>query len=73
MRHHEDPLAKLQKPLTADAVKQALEAHFAQRPHVGSVTEKDAKTLVVEIVSPDGKTTHKFEVNRETGARRPAW
>jgi Spy/CpxP family protein refolding chaperone len=70
--HHHDPLAKLQKPLTADAVKQALTDAFAKRPQVKSVSDKDANTLVVEITDPEGKT-HKFEVNKTTGARRPAW
>jgi hypothetical protein len=72
MFHREDPLAKLQKPLTADAVKQALTDWFAKRPEVKSVTDKDATTLVVEITDPNGKT-HKFEVNKATGERRRAW
>ncbi len=72
MHHHMDPLAKLQKPLTADSVKQALTDWFAKRPQVKSVADKDANTLVVEITDPDGKS-HKFEVNKTTGARRPAW
>lgn len=69
---HQDPLAKLQKPLTADSVKQALTDAFAKRPQVKSVTDKDANTLLVEITDPEGKT-HKFEVNKATGDRRPAW
>jgi hypothetical protein len=70
--HRVDPLAKLQKPLTADAVKQALTDWFARRPQVQSVVDKDANTLLVTIVDPEGKT-RSFELNKTTGARRPAW
>ncbi|HEY1722814.1 MAG TPA: hypothetical protein VGG27_16330 [Magnetospirillaceae bacterium] len=70
--HHMDPLAKLQKPLTADSVKQALTDWFARRPKVDSVTDKDGNVLIVEITDPEGKM-HKFEVNKTTGERRPAW
>jgi len=62
----------LPKPLAPDAVKQALESEFAKRPHVQAVTEKDANTLVVEIVDRDGNS-HKFELNRTTGDHRKAW
>jgi hypothetical protein len=65
-------LDALPKPLSADAVKQALETQFAKRPHVQSVTEKDPNILVVEIVDRDGKT-HRFELNRTTGDHRKAW
>lgn len=70
--HHRDPLANVPKPYTADAVKQAMEAWFARRPQVKSVTEGAPNILVVEIVDPDGKT-HRFELNKTTGERRPAW
>lgn len=70
--YHMDPLARLQKPLTADSVKQALTDWFARRPKVDSVTDKNDNVLVVEITDPEGKT-HKFEVNKTTGERRPAW
>lgn len=72
MWHHADPLANLAKPLTADAVKQALNDWFARRPQVKSVTESGPNVLLVEIVDPDGKV-HKFELNETTGARRPSW
>lgn len=72
MWHRQDPLAKLSKPLSADQVKQALDDFFARRPQVKSVTEKGPDILVVEIADPDGKI-HRFELNRTTGARRPAW
>lgn len=71
-RHHEDPLASLPKPLTADSVKQALEAAFAKRPQVKSVTQSAPNILHVEIQMPDGKV-RAFEINETTGARRPAW
>ena len=69
---HADPLANLPKPLTADAVKQALTDWFARRPQVKSVTEAAPNVLLVEIVDPDGKS-HKFELNETTGERRQAW
>lgn len=72
MWHREDPLAKLSKPYSADQVKQALDEFFARRPQVKSVTEKGPDILVVEIADPDGKI-YRFELNRTTGARRPAW
>jgi hypothetical protein len=70
--HGPSPLADLPKPMTADSVKQALDAWFARRPQVKSVTEKDPNILVVEIVDPEGKS-HRFELNKTTGERRPAW
>ena len=70
--HFKQTLDSLPKPLTADAVKQALEDEFAKRPHVQSVTEKDPNILVVEIVDRNGNP-HKFELNRTTGDHRPAW
>jgi len=70
--HGHDPLASLAKPMTADSVKQALDDWFARRPQVKSVTEKDPNILLVEIVDPQGKT-HRFELNKTTGERRPAW
>jgi len=70
--HHHDPLADVPKPYTADSVKQAMEAFFAKRPQVKSVTESGPNILVVEIVDPEGKS-HRFELNKTTGERRPAW
>ena len=70
--HHHDPLANVPKPYTADAVKQAMDAWFARRPQVKSVTEGGPNILVIEILDPDGKT-HRFELNKTTGERRPAW
>ena len=71
-RHMPDPLADVPKPYTAESVKQALEAFFAKRPQVKSVTQTEPNVLLVEIVDRDGKS-HKFELNETTGARRPAW
>jgi hypothetical protein len=69
--HHHGPLADLPKPLTADAVKQALVAQEAKRPHVGNVVEKDANTLTVEMVGPDGKVVRQVDIDRNTGAPHP--
>ncbi|HVI52505.1 MAG TPA: hypothetical protein VM661_14945 [Candidatus Sulfotelmatobacter sp.] len=65
-----DPFAGLPRPLTPDMVRKALDEQFSKRPHVGQVTERDDKTLVVEIVNPDGRSM-KMLVDKETGARQP--
>jgi hypothetical protein len=65
-----DPFAGLPRPLTPDAVRKALDEQFSKRPHVGQVTERDDKTLMVEIVNPDGRSM-KMLVDKETGARQP--
>ena len=70
-KHHHDFLTKLPKPLTADSVKQAFVEQEAKRPHVGNVVEKDANTLTVQMVDPDGKVVHQFEIDRNTGAPHP--
>ncbi|HLN23780.1 MAG TPA: hypothetical protein VK558_07325 [Patescibacteria group bacterium] len=70
-KHHHDFLTNLPKPLTADAVKQAFVDQEAKRPHVGDVVEKDANTLTVQMVGPDGKLVHQFDIDRNTGAPHP--
>lgn len=71
LRQH-DPLASLPKPLSAADVKAALEKRFAQTPKVKSVTVVSPQVLRVEIAMPDGRT-FRYEINRTTGDRRPAW
>lgn len=65
-----DPFAGLPRPLTPEAVRQALEEQFSKRPHVGQVSDHDAKTIEVEIVNPDGHSMRML-VDKETGARQP--
>lgn len=62
-------------PTVAD-VKTYLEQWVAAmgnpRLKVGAVKEKDANTIVGEIVTQDGSVVQRFEVDRNTGVYRPA-
>lgn len=42
------------------------------RLKVGPVTEKDANTIVGEVVTQDGSLVQRFEVDRRTGVYRAA-
>jgi len=68
--HGPDPFANLPKPLAPDAVRKALEDQFSRRPHVGQIVDRDDKTLMVEIVNPDGHSMMML-VDKQTGARQP--
>jgi len=61
----------LRRDLTNDEVKHMMEhrVDWAGNPNlkVGKVTEKDADTIVSEIVTKDGSLVQKIEVDRHTG------
>ncbi len=61
----------LRRDLTADEVKHMMEhrVDWAGNPNlkVGKVTEKDADTIVSEIVTKDGSLVQEIEVDRHTG------
>jgi hypothetical protein len=63
--------AKLAKPLTVDDVKalvtKRLAAHGNERLKVGKVTEKDANTIVAEVVTVDNSLVRTIEFDRNTG------
>jgi hypothetical protein len=40
---------------------------------VGEVTEKDDQSILAEIVTKDGSLVQRFQVDRRTGAMRPAY
>lgn len=66
----------LRQDLSAADVKHMLEHRLAWNgnPNVklGKVEEKDADTVVAEIVTQDGSLVQIFEVDRHTGWMRPA-
>jgi hypothetical protein len=63
----------LRRDLTTDEVKHMMEhrVDWAGNPNpnlkVGKTTEKDADTIVTEIVTKDGSLVRKIEVDRHTG------
>jgi hypothetical protein len=61
--------------LSTDQVKRYLERMLAIRgnPHlkVGDVKEKDADTIVADIVTQDNSLVERFDVNRHTGIYGP--
>ena len=65
----------LPKELTVDDVKTFFEQRMAWRanPNVklGEVTEKDADTIVAEIVTKDGSLVRRVEIDRKTGRHTP--
>ncbi len=62
--------------LTTDDVKTRLERWLAWRGNarlkVGDVKEKDADTIVADIVTKDNSLVQRFIVDRHTGAYRPS-
>jgi hypothetical protein len=61
--------------LSTDDVKSHLERWLTwrgnQRLKLGEVKEKDATTIVADIVTKDNSLVQRFEVNRQTGFYRP--
>ena len=63
------------EPMSADDVTKMFEQHLAwmgnPKLKVGSIAEKDADTVTVEIVTQDGSLVQRYEVDRRTGFSRP--
>ena len=66
----------LPKDLGIEDVRRLFEHRLAwhgnDRLKLGAVTEKDADTIVAEIVTVDGSLVQRFEIDRHTGWMRPA-
>ena len=66
----------LAKDLSADDVRHMLEHRLAwhgnERLKVGTVEEKDADTIVAEVVTAEGSVVQRLEIDRHTGWTRPA-
>lgn len=69
--HGYGQMQPLRRDLTTDEVKHMMEhrVDWAGNPNlkVGKTTEKDADTIVTEIVTKDGSLVRKIEVDRHTG------
>ncbi|MBL4614913.1 MAG: hypothetical protein JKY27_08575 [Magnetovibrio sp.] len=65
----------LETPLTIDDVRANLEQKLQWRGNdrlkVGSVVEKDDKTIVAEIVTVDDSLVRKVEIDKATGRHEP--
>lgn len=65
----------LDKPLTPDDVKAQFEQRLTWKGNpnlkVGPVTEKDDKTIVVDIVTKDNSLVRRVEVDKTTGRHFP--
>ncbi len=70
------PGAKIDKQLTVDDVRAIVAGRLAMRGNkrlkVGNVQEKDADTVIAEIVTVDNSLVNRFAVNRHTGRFAPA-
>lgn len=68
--------AKIDKQLTVDDVRAIVAGRLAMRGNkrlkVGNVQEKDADTVIAEIVTVDNSLVNRFAVNRHTGRFAPA-
>jgi len=68
-------MAPLAKDLSADDVKHMLGHRLAWQHNpnlkLGKIEEKDADTIVAEIVTKDGSLVRRYEVDRHTGWMRP--
>uniref|UniRef100_UPI00048C4F38 hypothetical protein n=1 Tax=Nisaea denitrificans TaxID=390877 RepID=UPI00048C4F38 len=66
-----EQMQPLRRDLTTDEVKHMMEHRvtWAGNPNlkVGKITEKDADTIVAEIVTKDGSLVRKIDVDRHTG------
>ena len=66
----------LAKDLSVDEARHILEHRLAwhgnERLKVGTVEEKDADTIVAEIVTAEGSVVQRLEIDRHTGWTRPA-
>lgn len=67
---------QIDKQLAVDDVRAIVAGRLAmsgnKRLKVGQVTEKDADTIVVEVVTVDNSLVRRMEVNRHTGQHTPA-
>jgi len=65
----------LQTPLTVDDVRANFEQHLQGRGNdrlkVGAVTEQDADTITVEIVTVDDSLVRKIQIDKATGRHMP--
>jgi len=65
----------LAKDLSVDEARHMLEHRLAwlgnERLKVGTVEEKDADTIVAEIVTAEGSVVQRLEIDRHTGWTRP--
>ena len=67
--------ATLTTPLTVDNVRANFEQHLQGRGNdrlkVGAVTEQDADTIIVEIVTVDDSLVRKIQIDKATGRHTP--
>ncbi len=72
----QDMMQPLRQDLSADDVKHMMEHRLTWQGNpnlkLGKVEEKDADTIVAEIVTGDGSVVQRFQVNRHTGWMQPA-
>lgn len=65
----------LDKPLTVDDVRANLEQHLQGRGNdrlkVGTVEDKDDKTIAAEIVTNDDSLVRRIEIDKATGRHNP--
>jgi len=68
-------MAALPKDLSIDEVRHMLEHQLTAQGNpnlkLGKVEEKDADTIVAEIVTTNGSIVQRFQVNRHTGWMQP--
>lgn len=66
----------LRQDLSAADVKHMMEHQLAWQGNsnlkLGKVEEKDADTVVAEVVTTDGSLVQRFEIDRHTGRMQPA-
>jgi len=71
-----DGIEVLPQDLSINDVRHMMEHHVAWeyggRLKLGIVKEKDADTIIVELVTPESYLVKRVEVNRHTGWMRPA-
>lgn len=69
-------MAALPQDLTVENVRHMLEHHLAcqgnDRFRLGKVEEKDAGTIMAEIVTQDGSLVQRLQVGRHPGWMQPA-
>ncbi|MCK5445976.1 MAG: hypothetical protein KAI73_10155 [Rhodospirillaceae bacterium] len=66
-----DFLTSLDKPITVETARAALEAHLEDEGKegfkVGKVESKDSETIIAEIVNEDGNVFRSIEIDKATG------
>lgn len=72
----QDMVQPLRQDLSTEDVKHMIEHRLTWQGNpnlkLGKVEEKDADTIVAEIVTTDGSVVQRFQVNRHTGWMQPA-